>query len=98
MDEGYNEGTPAPEGAVDQDIEFDFDDEEFEDNADLMRILGIAGGAAAVVGGLLIVLRRHRRRTPVEQALDQVSAAGKGVRKAVERADLGGLLGDALDQ
>ncbi len=99
MDESVNQNElyATPEGEFDQDLEFDFDDEDFDDNADLMRVLAMAGGAAAALGGLIILLTR-RRETPAERVVAQIQATGKEVRKAVARADLAALLSGALDQ
>jgi len=73
MDETNSEQYQSLDDDPGADLDFDLDDEDFEDeNSDLMRILAIAGGAAALVGGLMI-LRGRRRQTPAEQL---VAAAG----------------------
>lgn len=101
MDPTFSEGSQPPEGDFGQDIDFDLDDDDFEESGDLMRVVGIAGGVAAVVGGLIILLNR-RRRTPAERLLAAMQDGGQDlvhdVRQAVAHADLGTLLGEALDQ
>ena len=97
MDSNMNEEYQSPDGDLTQDLDFDLDDEDYDENGDLLRIVGIAGGVAAIIGGLIILLGRHRQ-TPTERLLEQVGSTGKDVRKAVEKADLGGLLSEALAQ
>ncbi|MGI8586722.1 MAG: hypothetical protein ACR2M0_03425 [Chloroflexia bacterium] len=98
MDQQHNDEYKAPAGDLGSDLDFDLDDEDFDDDSgDLMRILGIAGGIAALIGGLLIIMGR-RRKTPAEQLMENVRSTGKDVRKAVGKADLGELLAEARDQ
>src|SRR5690349_10325422 len=87
----------SAESDLGQDIEFDFDDEDFDEDSDLVRVLGIAGGVAAAIAGLIILLGR-RRRTPAEELAAQASATVDDLRTTLEKADLRGKLGDALDQ
>jgi len=96
MDETYGEfqGTE-----LDPSLDFDWDEEE----NDLVPILGLAAVVAAIVGGLLVLLGRRRQPTAAERAQDVLESATKEGRKglkaatkAVEGAQLGDLLDEAL--
>ncbi|HUP26970.1 MAG TPA: hypothetical protein VM409_00935 [Chloroflexia bacterium] len=98
MDNTYSEfeGTE-----FDPSADLEFDDEQ----DDLVTILGISAVVAAVVGALLVLFGRRRNPTPQERAeeiLSQATKRGrKGVKaasKAVERAQLGDLRGDAIEK
>src|SRR5690349_6023409 len=91
MDQTSNDPYQSPDGDLGQDIEFDFDDEDFDEDSDLMRIIGIAGGVAVVVGGL-IILRGRRRRTPAEQLAEQAGQTVDDLLTTWEKADLGNKL------
>jgi hypothetical protein len=97
MDQSYNEQYAGSEPDPAVDLDFDLDDEDFDDeNGDLMRVIGMAGGAAALIGGLIILLGR-KKETPTEKLVAQAQSVGKDVRKAVKNADLPSLLADARD-
>ncbi|HEX9987985.1 MAG TPA: hypothetical protein VGE45_05835 [Chloroflexia bacterium] len=98
MDKTYGEfeGTELDAGA-----DFDFDDEQ----GDLLPILSLSALVALVVGGILVLLGRRRKPTPqerVEELLSDVGKQGKKgarkVAKAVEGADLAGMLSDAIER
>ena len=103
MDQTFNDEYRNPEGDTGIDLDFDLDDDEFEDESgDLLRILGIAGGVAALVGGLMILLGR-KRETPSEQLTKDLRKAVEKqdlgeVRKAVQKADLSALLSEARER
>jgi hypothetical protein len=103
MDQTFNDEYRNPEGDTGIDLDFDLDDDEFEDESgDLLRILGIAGGVAALVGGLMILLGR-KRETPSEQLTKDLRKAVEKqdlgeVRKAIAKADLSALLSEARER
>ncbi len=103
MDQTFNDEYRNPEGDTGIDLDFDLDDDEFEDESgDLLRILGIAGGVAALVGGLMILLGR-KRETPSEQLTKDLRKAVEKqdlgeVRKAIQKADLSALLSEARER
>src|SRR5215212_3739545 len=74
------------------DVDFDLDDFDDEPN-DMMRMVGMAVGGIAALGIALWLLGRRTRPKPglagvVERVSDQVEAAGKEAKKAVEQIDL----------
>ncbi|HUS14683.1 MAG TPA: hypothetical protein VM536_06650, partial [Chloroflexia bacterium] len=87
-----------PEGDAGAELDFDFDDEDFDDeNNDLMRILGIAGGVAALVGGLMLLMGR-KQETPAEKVMSEVRSTGKDLRRRASQVDIAELLSEARDQ
>ena len=97
MDQSYNDQYAGSEPDPAVDLDFDLDDEDFDDeNGDLMRVIGMAGGAAALIGGLIILMGR-KKETPAEKVMAEARSVTKDVRKAVQKADLPSLLSDARD-
>ncbi|HMA34153.1 MAG TPA: hypothetical protein VKY74_06685 [Chloroflexia bacterium] len=97
MDPSASDQYTAPEGDLGEDLDFELDDEDFDDeNGDLLRILGIAGGVAALVGGAIILMGR-RQKTPVERLTSEVRHSARDLRKAAAQVDLGALLQEARD-
>ena len=84
---------------LDPNLDFDYEDE----GNDIVPILGLAAGLATLVGGALVILGRRRNPTAADNAqamLEQASKQGKkgldAMTKAVEDANLGDLLEEAL--
>lgn len=96
------------EQGISQDEFADFDFDDFDDESgDLVPIIGLSAVFAAVVGAILMLVGRKRHPEPdikgrlanlVDEGGKQGKRAGKQVAKTVQQAQLGDLLGEALDK